>query len=224
MTYIELISQQFVAIYLTLGGPSCDAYCALPIRAENAQITFFAIFDPAEILAAQDFISFSAARWLLEQLAPVSAVSAASTALISSPMYRLYADTPLGSAVWTPAISCVGWSYPASTWNCSISTHESKRGSWYIYLPPPLDEHPSAMLRRLWPVLDYAADGEELAQPKEPLQAGHCVAALPYRQERVLCLVRNLATLLDDAATFPSAASASNEPCRDGRDAELPRA
>ena len=53
MTYIELISQQFVAIYLTLGGPSCDAYCALPIRAENAQITFFAIFDPAEILVAQ---------------------------------------------------------------------------------------------------------------------------------------------------------------------------
>jgi len=53
VTYIELISQQFVAIYLTLGGPSCDAYCALPIRAENAQITFFAIFDPAEILAAQ---------------------------------------------------------------------------------------------------------------------------------------------------------------------------
>ena len=55
MTYIELISQQFAAIYLTLGAPSYDAYmyCALPIRAENAQITFFAIFDPAEILAAQ---------------------------------------------------------------------------------------------------------------------------------------------------------------------------
>ena len=46
MTYIELISQQFAAIYLTLGAPSYGAYCALVIRAENAQITFFAIFDP----------------------------------------------------------------------------------------------------------------------------------------------------------------------------------
>ena len=53
MTYIELISQQFAAIYITLGAPSYGAYCALPIRAENAEITFFAIFDPAEIFAAQ---------------------------------------------------------------------------------------------------------------------------------------------------------------------------
>ena len=53
MTYTELTSQQFAAIYLTLGAPCYDAYCALPIRAENDEITFFAIFDPAEFFAAQ---------------------------------------------------------------------------------------------------------------------------------------------------------------------------
>ena len=53
MTYIELIPQQFAAIYLALGALSYDAYCALVICAENDGITFFAIFDPAEIFAAQ---------------------------------------------------------------------------------------------------------------------------------------------------------------------------
>ncbi len=53
MAYEGLISRDYAVVYLTRAGTfRCDV-CAPTIRAENARIAFFVIFDPAEILAAQ---------------------------------------------------------------------------------------------------------------------------------------------------------------------------
>ena len=51
-----LISRDYAVVYLTPGGTFRFDVCALAICAENAEIAFLAIFDPAEILAAQKLL------------------------------------------------------------------------------------------------------------------------------------------------------------------------